>query len=329
MSHHAGMAWRDRIPPRLREALKPAYPFVRAVQLWDDAGGLSMSAAVSFYGILSLAPLLLLLVALLGWWLDRDVLTHGLVSQIGAVIGPRGTAAIAETLASSQAPEQGVTATVAGSIVLLFGATGVFSELQGALHRLWSSGRAPQPKPVWWHAATLRLRGIGYVLVFGFLMLVSLVISTLLTLFAGTLGEGFALETLVRVLNELATFAVGTGLFVGLMRLSSGPKPRMRYLVMGAFAGAILFTLGRQLMALYLSTAAVVSAYGAAGSLIVLLMWIYFSSAVLLLGAGVARALEEARNASDAVSQRDLRWAPQSASTDTTAAASSTAIPQR
>jgi membrane protein len=329
MPHHAGMTWRDRIPPRLREALQPAYPFVRAVQLWDDAGGLSMSAAVSFYGILSLAPLLLLLVALLGWWLDRDVLTHGLVSQIGAVIGPRGTAAIADTLAGTQAPEQGFAATLAGSVVLLFGATGVFSELQGALHRLWLSGRAPQPKPVWWHAATLRLRGVGYVLVFGFLMLVSLVISTLLTLFAGTLAEGFAIETFVRVLNELATFAVGTALFVGLMRLSSGPKPRMRYLLMGAFAGAILFTLGRQLMALYLSTAAVVSAYGAAGSLIVLLMWIYFSSAVLLLGAGVARALEEARSARDAAPQRALRWAPHSASTDTTATASSTASPQR
>jgi membrane protein len=328
------MNWRDRIPRRLRDALQPAYPFVRAVKLWDDAGGLSMSAAVSFYGILSLAPLLLLLVAVLGWWLDTEVLTRGLVAQIGAVIGPRGTAVIAETLSSARSTGQGLAATLAGTVVLLFGATGVFGELQGALQRLWSSGRPAQPKPVWWHAATLRLRGIGYILVFGFLMLVSLVISTLLALFSGWVGEGFAFETLLRVLNELATFLIGTALFVGLMRLSSGPKPRMRYLVMGAFAGAILFTLGRQLMGLYLSTAAVVSAYGAAGSLIVLLMWIYFSSAVLLLGAGLARALEEARSASDAVAQpgvpaRAWRWAPHKASTETMAAASSTASPQR
>jgi membrane protein len=95
------------------------------------------------------------------------------------------------------------------------------------------------------------------------------------------------------VLNEVVSFVVIAALFTGLMRLSSGPKPQLRYLVFGACLGAILFTIGRQLMTLYLSTAAVVSTYGAAGSLIVLLIWIYFSSAVLLFGAACARALEE------------------------------------
>jgi membrane protein len=100
-------------------------------------------------------------------------------------------------------------------------------------------------------------------------------------------------EIAVRVLNEVAGLAVGAALFVGLMRLSGGAKPAMRFLVFGACVGALLFTVGRQLLALYLANAAVVSAYGAAGSLIVLLMWIYFSSAVLLLGAATARATEE------------------------------------
>ena len=101
------------------------------------------------------------------------------------------------------------------------------------------------------------------------------------------------LEIAARVINEVLGLLVGTLLFVGLMRLSGGPKPKVRFLVFGAAVGALLFTVGRQLMALYLSSAAVVSAYGAAGSLIVLLMWIYFSSAVLLLGAACARAIEE------------------------------------
>jgi membrane protein len=149
------------------------------------------------------------------------------------------------------------------------------------------------PKQSWRHTATLRLRGVGYILVFGFLLLVTLVVSTLLTLFSGWAGHWFALEMAMRVLNEVLGFVVGAALFTGLMRLSGGQKPRLRFLVFGACVGAILFTIGRQLLALYLSTAAVVSAYGAAGSLIVLLMWIYFSSAVLLFGAGCARALEE------------------------------------
>ena len=293
------MAWTDRIPLWLRRALRPARPLVRAVQLWNDAGGLRMSAAMSFYGILSLAPLLLLLVGMLGWWLDRQALEQGLVAQLGAIVGERGTAVITEALHSAQEPSQGIGATVIGFAVLLSGATGVFTELQDAFERLWSHGRPARPsRRGWRHTASARLRGVGYVLVFGFLLLLSLVFTTLLNTFSGWAGDWLPLETLLRAANEIAGLLGCCLLFVGLMRLSGGPKPRTRHLLAGAFAGAILFTVGRQLLALYLAKAAVVSAYGAAGSLIVLLMWIYFSSAALLFGAGCARALEEEQQAS-------------------------------
>ena len=287
------MALVDKIPPRLRKAVRPLQPIARAFDLWSDAGGMRMSAAMSFYGILSLAPLLLAIVAMLGWWMDRSMLESRLLSQLGSVIGAQGTAVIAEALKSAQEPSEGITASVIGFVVLLFGATGVFGELQNAFERVWSHGRGPLPKDSFWHTASLRLRGVGYILVFGFLLLVSLVVSTVLSMFSGWAGGGVTLEIAMRVLNEVAGFVVGAALFVGLMRLSGGPKPKMKFLVFGACVGAILFTIGRQLMALYLSSAAVVSAYGAAGSLIVLLMWIYFSSAVLLLGASCARAIEE------------------------------------
>lgn len=283
----------DRIPARLQRAVRPLRPFARALDLWSEAGGMRMSAAMSFYGILSLAPLLLAIVGMLGWWLDRGALEKGLLAQLGAVIGEQGTAVIAQALQSAQEPSEGITASVIGFSVLLFGATGVFGELQNAFERVWSQGRGPQPKQSWMHTASLRLRGIGYILVFGFLLLVSLVVSTLLSMFSGWAGSWVPMELAVRVLNEVIGLGVGTLLFLGLMRLSGGPKPRMRFLLFGAAAGALLFTIGRQLMALYLANAAVVSAYGAAGSLIVLLMWIYFSSAVLLLGAATARAVEE------------------------------------
>jgi membrane protein len=288
-----GMALTDHIPERLRRAVRPAYPLARALDLWNDAGGMRMSAAMSFYGILSLAPLLLAIVAMLGWWIDRQVLEQGLLAQLATIIGPQGTAVIQQALASAKEPSEGIAASIAGFIVLLFGATGVFGELQNAFELVWSHGRAVPGKSGWKHTASLRLRGIGYILVFGFLLLVTLVVSTLLNLFSGWAGQWLPLEIAARVLNEVLGFLVCTALFAGLMRLSGGPKPRLRFLVFGAALGAILFTIGRQLMALYLSSAAVVSAYGAAGSLIVLLMWIYFSSAVLLFGAGCARALQE------------------------------------
>ena len=285
----------EHLPPWLRRALRPAAPFVRAAQLWSEVNGGRMSAAMSFYGILSLAPLLLLLVAVLGWWVDRQLLEKGLTTQIGSIVGQQGSALIQNALASAKEPAEGLIASVVGFVILVSGATGVFGELQDAFERLWVTGSGAMAKQKWWHGASLRLRGVGYVLAFGFLLLVSLAISTLLNLATGWAGTRFALEQAVRVLSEVAAFAICAALFFGLMRMSAGPKPRARSLAFGAVVGATLFTAGRQVLAAYLSSAAVVSAYGAAGSLVVLLMWIYFSSAVLLFGAGCAKAVEEQR----------------------------------
>jgi membrane protein len=269
-------------------------PLWRAVSQWLDADGLRMSAAMSFYGILSLAPLLVLMVAVLGWWLDRAYVETSLVNQISSVVGAQGAEVVKQAIASAQQPSEGLTASLIAFILLISGATGVFAELQDAFERLWRKGSGQPPKQKWWHSATLRLRGIAYILAFGFLLLVSLVVSTGLGLVSTWVGGLLPAETLGlafgAVLNEVVSFAFCVGLFVALMRMSAGPKPALRYLVMGAAAGAVLFALGKYLMALYLSTAAVVSAYGAAGSLVVILMWIYFSSAILLLSASIARA---------------------------------------
>jgi len=293
-------SWTDRVPSRVRRAAKPFTPVYRAFQLWSDADGLRMSAAMSFYGVLSLAPLLLFLVAFLGWWVDRDALESGMIAQISTIIGERGAGVIKETLASAQEPKEGMIASVFGLGVLLFGATGVFSELQSAFERLWVHGNPALAPSPWWYTASLRLRGVGYVLVFGFLLLVSTAISTFLNLFTGWAGGVLALEPVLRLLNEAVAFGVCAALFVGLMRMSAGPKPQLRFLVVGACLGALLFTLGRQVLAAYLSTAAVVSAYGAAGSFIVLLMWIFFSSAVLLFAAACAKSAQEVRRQRDA-----------------------------
>ena len=282
------------------------FPLWRAVQQWLDADGLRMSAAMSFYGILSLAPLLVLMVAVLGWWLDRAFVETSLVNQISSVIGTQGAEVVKQAIASAQQPSEGITASLIAFALLLSGATGVFAELQDAFERLWRQGSGQAPNQKWWYSATLRLRGIAYILVFGFLLLVSLVVSTGLGLVSNWVGGFLPSEKLGMaigaVLNEIISFAFCVGLFVALMRMSAGPKPSLRYLLMGAAAGAVLFAIGKYLMALYLSTAAVVSAYGAAGSLVVILMWIYFSSAVLLLSASMARAwCDEAQPKTDVV----------------------------
>lgn len=295
----------EQVPRWLRRAGRPALPFLRAARLWSAVDGARMSAAISFYGVLSLAPLVLLLVGVLGWWLDRALVEKGLVTQIDALVGEQGSALIRHALESAKEPAEGLIASVAGFLVLVSGATGVFGELQSAFERLWRAGSGVPAGRKWWHGVSLRVRGIAYVLAFGFLLLVSLLISTVLNVASGWAGQWFALEQAVRVLSEVLAFAICAALFFGFMRMSAGPKPRARSLWFGAAVGATLFTAGRQVLAAYLSGAAVVSAYGAAGSLVVLLMWIYFSAAVLLFGAGCAKAVEEERLARAAAPPRE------------------------
>ena len=265
-------------------------PLWRAINQWMEADGLRMSAAMSFYGILSLAPLLVLLVAVMGWWVDRSYIESNLVEQIRSVIGAQGAQVVQQALTSAKQPSEGITASLLAFGLLLSGATGVFAELQNAFERLWREGSGEAPKQKWWYSATLRLRGVAYILALGFLLLVSLAVSTFSALLSGWAGNYLPMKEVIWVVNEAVSVAFCVALFLALMRMSSGPKPALRFLVMGSVAGAILFQLGKYLMAYYLSTAAVVSAYGAAGSLVVILMWIYFSSGVLLLAASMARA---------------------------------------
>ncbi len=301
----------DTLKARLQPVLKPVQPFIRAVGLWSDADGLRMSAAMSFYGILSLAPLLLLLVGVLGWWFDRSYLESNLVAQVQGVVGERGAEVVRGALQSAQEPAQGRLASLVALALLASGATGVFVELQSALARLWDTGAdskdADGGRSAWWRLASLRLRGLAYILAFGFLLLVSLVLSTAIKVLANWAGGWLPFDDsglVLSLVNELVAFVVTVLLFVGLMRISGGRHPPMACLLFGAVVGAVLFTVGKQALAVYLSTAAVVSAYGAAGSLVVLLMWIYFSSAVLLFAASCARALHEQARPQEAAAAR-------------------------
>ena len=293
----------------------------RAINQWIDADGMRMSAAMSFYGILSLAPLLVLLVAVLGWWIDKSYLETNLIVQIRGVIGDQGAQLLQQAITSAQQPSEGLIASAFAFALLLSGATGVFAELQDAFERLWRQGSAEVPKQKWWRGASLRLRGVAYILAFGVLLLMSLAISTFLSILSGWAGNYVAIERIGFVINELVSLVFCVVFFVALMRMSNGPKPGLRYLVRGSIVGAVLFSVGKHLMAYYLSTAAAVSAYGAAGSLVVILMWIYFTSGVLLLSASVARAWHD-----QSMSRRAID--PETPSVTTTARTTRTATVQ-
>jgi membrane protein len=207
-------------------------------------------------------------------------------------MGPRAAELLMQATRSATTPSEGLIASAIAFVVLLSGASGVFVALQDALQAIW--GARAEKKP-WWHIAVVRARGVGYLLVLGLLLLVSLVVSAALSIISTWLNQYLPMAGVWRWVNEGVSLALVVVLFFGLMRICDGRKPASRFLWAGAACAALMFTLGKSLMAAYLSGAAMVSAYGAAGSLVVLLMWMYFSFAILLLGAGVAKALALAK----------------------------------
>ena len=275
-----------------REIRMPARPVLRAVNLWLDADGLRMSAAMSFYGILSLAPLVALLVSVLGRWLDMERLEANLMGRISAGLGQQAADVVQQSLGNAFTSD-GTAASLLTFLVFASGALGVFAELLFAFERLWRFGRPDMPALPWWNSVLLHLRSTLYILVMGVLLVVSLVASTVMTLLVGRVEAFVALGPMLPLLNELVAFVACTLLFIGLMRMSTGPKPALRHMAWGAVVGAVLFSLVRHALTRYLTSAPIVNAYGAAGSMVAVLMWFYITSAILLFAAAWARALAD------------------------------------
>ena len=275
-----------------REIRLPARPVLRAVNLWLDADGLRMSAAMSFYGILSLAPLVALIISVLGRWLDMERLEANLLARVSAGMGQQAADVVQQALGNALASDGGATS-VLTFMVFASGALGVFAELLSAFERLWRHGRPNMPSVPWWNSLKLHARGMLYVLVMGGLLLLSLLAATLMTVLTGRIPFLAALGWVLPALNELLSFVFCTALFIGLMRMSTGPKPALRHVAWGAVVGAVLFSGVRHALARYLTAAPIVNAYGAAGSMVAVLMWFYVTSAILLFAAAWARALAD------------------------------------
>ena len=268
--------------------------FRDAAESWIDHNATRLAAAVAFYAILSVAPLLILSVAVAGLVFGEEAARGELMSQIRDLMGDEGAEVIQTALASAKKPSEGILATVIGAVTLLVGAAGVFGELHDALNVVWDV----QPKPgrgVWGFLRD-KFLSFGMVLSIGFLLLVSLVLSTALSGLSHYLsGVAPEVPVLMRVVNFLISLGLIAGLFALLFRYLPDARIPWRYVWLGAGLTALLFTLGKFLIGLYLAKVAVGSAFGAAGSLVVLVVWIYYSSLIVFFGAELTQV--HARNA--------------------------------
>ena len=243
-----------------------------------------MGAALAFYTILSMAPLVILVVALVAMAFGHSTAQDQILDEVRALIGKAGAEAVKNTIEHAQEPAAGFLATAVGVVTLFFGASGVFMELRSALNTIWEVKPAGEIGFV--GLVKERFFSFGMVLAIGFLLLVSLVFSAGLAAAGLFFGDLLPMpEAVLSLFNFLVSFAAIAILFALIFRYVPDKTIAWREVRLGAMATAFLFTIGKALIGLYLGKASVGSAYGAAGSLIVVIVWVYYSSQIFFFGA--------------------------------------------
>lgn len=250
---------------------------------WNNDNAPRLGAALAYYTIFSLAPLLVLAISIAGLVFGQEAAQGQIFTQARGLLGDQGAEAIQAMVQNANKPAQGTIAAIIGFATLLLGASGVFGELQASLNIVWDI----EPKRTgFWETIKQRFFSFTLVLGTGFLLLVSLILSAVLAGLVGYIERLFpGMGILGQVLNLVVGFAVTTLLFGLLYKLIPDAEVAWKDVWIGAAVTALLFTLGRIAIGIYLGRASVGSAYGAAGTLVVLLIWIYYSAQILFFGA--------------------------------------------
>ncbi|HZF78439.1 MAG TPA: YihY/virulence factor BrkB family protein [Rubrivivax sp.] len=271
--------------------MRPLWRLLReAVSAWSDDYAPSMGAALAYYTLFSVAPLLLIVISVAGLVFGEDAARGEIMEQLQGLIGIESAKAVEALLQSVNKPSKGVLGTVVGIVVLIIGATTVFGELQDAMDRIWR--QRPPPGRGIVRLLQTRLLSLGLVLGIGFLLMVSLVVSAALAAlgrwWAPWFGEGLLL--LADTLNFVVSLLLMTAIFAQIFKWLPRVRLAWRDVWIGAAITSLLFTVGKTLIGYYIGRSAIASTFGAAASLVVLLVWVYYSAQIFLLGAEFTRA---------------------------------------
>ena len=259
-----------------------------AVDQWFEHRASSKGAALAFYTAFSIAPILVLVIAVAGFFWGAEAAQGQLLTELRGLMGAQGAEAIQLVLAGAKDKESGVMATIIATLLLLVGATTVFAELKDSLDEIWQV--PPTKDKTWWVILRTRLLSFGLILVLAFLLMVSLVVSTALTVVENYVSGLWQDATiLLKWLSLAISFLVIAILFGVIYKLLPRIKLSWRDVTIGALGTAALFTLGKFLIGLYIGNSGVASSFGAAGSMIALLLWVYYSAQIFFLGAEFAR----------------------------------------
>jgi membrane protein len=252
----------------------------------DDA--LSRGAAIAFYTVTSIAPVLLIVIAVAGLAYGRDAAQNTIIGQLSGLMGPQTAEVLQSAVASAAGKSSGIVATLIGVITLAVTASGVFGEMQSALNAIW---KAKPRGTTMSRLIRARATSLGLVVALGFLLMVSLVVSAALAAFNGQLNSILPFgKMFLAGANLVVSLILISVLFAAIYKILPDRHLEWRDVAVGAVVTALLFTIGKSLIGWYIGSSAVASSYGAAGALIVLLLWVYYSAQIFLLGAEFTKA---------------------------------------
>jgi membrane protein len=282
-----GVSWQKGQPAKRRKPFqfKDFFGLLKKTfDEWNEDKAPRLGAALSFYTIFSLAPLLIIVIAIAGLAFGQEAAQGKIDEQIRGLVGAQGADLIQTMIESARKPQEGILASVIGFATLLLGGLGAFGQLQDALNTIWEV--APKPGRGLKGIIQDRLASSGLVLGIGFLLMVSLVVSAGLSALGNFVTNSLGGLTLVaQALNVLISFVVITLLFALIFKFLPDVKIAWRDVWIGAALTSVFFNVGKSAIGFYLGSSSVASTYGAAGSLIILLLWVYYSAQILLFGA--------------------------------------------
>ena len=265
---------------------KTKFKFIK--QLFTEIGAndiLKYSASLAYYTILSLVPLLVIVLNITGLLFGKEAISGELYAEINNMVGKGAALQIQEAIQNLHLAQDSFFATTIGIIILLFGATGIFGEMQDSLNKIW--GLRIKPLKVWWRLLISRLVSFSIILSIGFIMLVSLLLNALVNALSKHISQIFGGlgDTIIFGLDNIMFIVISTLIFGIIFRVLPDALIKWKDVFMGALITAILFTLGKYAIGLYLGNSNITNVYGAAGSTMILMLWIYYSSAILYIGA--------------------------------------------
>jgi membrane protein len=262
---------------------------LEAGRSWQDDGAPSMGAALAFYTLFSMAPLLLLVISIAGIAIGSDTARDMLMTQLTGLMGEQGAGAIAAVLERANERSEGLWSAMVSIVTLVIGASTVFAELRRDLDRIWKF-EAPVKSGLW-NFFFSKVLSVGMIATIGFLLMVSLAVSAAVTAVGSMWAGAFpGSAVLPRLLEFVGSFLVITGLFAMIYRLLPSVKIAWGDVWVGAALTSLLFWIGKYLIGIYIGKSAVASPFGAAGTLVVVIVWVYYSAQIFFLGAELTRA---------------------------------------